>query len=190
MALNAFTEKTAKNLQLDAGLLVKNHTVGEEITAENKLGATSGGATFTATPTMRNLFDDIDGSRGNYKEGNVIDGWDITLSATVKEVTADNIKMALSAATKDSATEVGYSKITPKMTVEDSDFLDNLCWIGTLKGSEKPIVILLKNVMNTNGFSFTATDKGTGAVAMELKAHFDLTKPNEVPFEIYVPTIA
>ena len=49
------------------------------------------------------------------------------------------------------------------------------------------MVIELKNVLNSNGFSFTATDKGTGAVALELKAHFDLNTPDEVPFTIYTP---
>ena len=188
MGLNGFTPSTAQNLQLDAGILVKNHTVGKAIVEANKLGATSGGSTFNATPTIRNIFDDLDGSRGNYKEGNVIDTWDITLSATVKEITADNIKLAIAAADKTAIDGVTtHDAIVPRNEIKEDDYLDNLCWIGTKKGSGEFMVIELKNVLNSNGFSFTATDKGTGAVALELKAHFDLAKPDEVPFKIYTP---
>lgn len=189
MALNGFTPKTAKHLQLDAGILVKNHTIGSEIVEANKLGATSGGSTFSAVPTIRSIFEDLDGSRGNYKDGNVIDSWDITLSATVKEVTAENIKLALGSADAKAGTEteVKYDVVTPRNGIKTTDYLDNLCWIGTVNGSDEFMIIELKNVLNTNGFSFTATDKGTGAVALELKAHFDLSKPDEVPFKIYVP---
>lgn len=193
MGLNGFTPKTAKNLQLDAGILVKNHKVGDEIKEESKLGATSGGSSFTATPEMRNLFEDLDGARGNYKDGNVIDSWEVSLSVTVKESTLENIKLALGAA--DSAAAEGkiaesHQKITPRMDIKSSDYLENVCWIGTLNGSDDFVIIELKNVLNTNGFNFTTTDKGTGAIALELKAHFDLEKPDDVPFVIYVPNVA
>ena len=56
-----------------------------------------------------------------------------------------------------------------------------------MNGSSEPMIIELKNVLNTNGISFTAEDKGSGSVELELKAHFDLSKPNEVPFNIYFP---
>ena len=40
---------------------------------------------------MRNIFEGIDGAKGNYKDGNVIDNWEITLTATVKEMTAKKL---------------------------------------------------------------------------------------------------
>lgn len=191
MGLNAFTSKTAKNLQLDAGILVKNHTIGQEITEGNKIGATSGGATFTAVPEFRNIFDDIDGARGMYKSGMVIDSWDITLSATIKEITLQNLKLALATSEEsagDGEFSTSHKKLTPRNQVKDSDYIGNLCWIGTINDeSQTQIVIELKNVLNTNGLNFTATDKGTGAIAIELKAHFDLDNPDEVPFTIHVP---
>lgn len=189
--LNAFNKNTATKLQLDAGILVKNQTVGSPISEEGKLGATSGGATFSAVPTYRNLFEDIDGARGEYKDGMVIDSWEITLTATVKEMTVNNIQLAL--ANTEKAVGAGsysesHQKLTPRLNVKSSDYLKNICWIGTLNdSSDSPIVIELKNVMNRNGFNLTTTDKGTGGIELELKAHFDLSKPDEVPFEIHVP---
>ncbi len=190
--LNGFTKDTAKNLQLDAGILVKDltspGTFNGELTENQKLGATEGGASFTAIPEMRNIFEGIDGAKGNYKDGNVIDSWEIKLTATLKEMTAENFKLALGSATVTPAVEGGkFDSTTAKMTVETSDYLSNICWLGTLAGSDDPIIIELKNVMNINGLNFTVSDKGTGTVELELQAHFDVTKPNEVPFTIYTP---
>ena len=188
--LSAFTKNTAKNMQLDAGLLVRGLTdilnFNGTIADEKKLGATSGGASFSATPEMRNIFEGIDGAKGNYKDGNVIDNWEITLTATVKEMTANNLKLAM--ATADIATgNDKFDVLTPRMEVKSTDYIDNICWLGTMNGSSEPMIIELKNVLNTNGISFTAEDKGSGSVELELKAHFDLSKPNEVPFNIYFP---
>lgn len=187
--LSAFSKGTAKNMQLDAGILVRNLedilNFDGSLTEANKLGATAGGSTFSATPELRNIFDGIDGAKGNYKDGNVIDNWEITLTATVKEMTAKNLQLAMASA--DIKEEENFSVLTPRMNVSSSDYIDNVCWLGTMNGSDKPMIIELKNVMNTNGISFTAEDKGSGSVEIELKAHFDLSKPNEVPFNIYFP---
>lgn len=188
--LSAFTKDTAKNMQLDAGLLVRGLTdilnFNGTIADEKKLGATSGGASFSATPEMRNIFEGIDGAKGNYKDGNVIDNWEITLTATVKEMTAKNLQLAMATADIKSDDDK-FDVLTPRMEVKSTDYIDNICWLGTMNGSTEPMIIELKNVMNTNGISFTAEDKGSGSVELELKAHFDLSKPNEVPFNIYFP---
>lgn len=188
--LSAFTKDTAKNMQLDAGLLVRGLTdilnFNGTIADDKKLGATAGGASFSATPEMRNIFEGIDGAKGNYKDGNVIDNWEITLTATVKEMTAKNLQLAMATADIKSDDDK-FDVLTPRMEVKSTDYIDNICWLGTMNGSSEPMIIELKNVLNTNGISFTAEDKGSGSVELELKAHFDLSKPNEVPFNIYFP---
>lgn len=191
--LNGFTPNTAKNLQLDAGILVRGladpSTFNGVLTSPAKsIGATSGGGSFTAVPEMRNIFEDLDGARGNYKDGNVIDSWEIKLTATLKEITAENFKLALAAA--DTTTAVSSSKYDTteaRLEIKTTDYLDNLCWIGTLNGSTTPIIIELKNVLNINGLNFTFADKSTGGVELELQAHLDITASDIVPFKIYTP---
>lgn len=193
--LNGFTKDTAKNLQLDAGIIVTGLASPEnfagELTGATLLGATSGGGSFVVETEVRNLFEDLDGARGNYKEGNVIDSYNITLTTTVAEMTAKNIKLALGAADttakQGTGTDVDITKA--RMTIKAEDYIDNVCWLGSLNGSDKPMIIELKNVMNTNGLNFTFEDKGKGKIELELKAHFDLTKPEEVPFAIYTPSV-
>lgn len=191
--LNGFTPNTAKNLQLDAGVIVRglvdpSKFTGTLTSPAKSIGATSGGGSFTAVPTMRNIFEDLDGARGNYKDGNVIDTWDIKLTTTIKEMTAENLKLALAAAdTTPAATSDKYDTTVGRNEIKSTDYLDNLCWMGTLNGSAEPIIIELKNVLNISGLNFTFANKATGGVELELQAHFDLTKANEVPFKIYTP---
>lgn len=190
--LSGFTPNTAKNMQLNAGMLVKNLTNIESFngTIEDnlKLGATEGGANFTAVPEIRNIFEGVDGARGSYKDGNVIDSWEIKLSGTLKEMTAENLKLALGAADTVAASEEGkFDKTNARMEIKTSDYLTNICWLGTLNGSDKPVIIELKNVLNVSGLNFTAEDKGSGSVEFEFQAHFSLENPDDVPFTIYTP---
>lgn len=191
--LTGITTNTAKYMQLDAGIFVRGladpSTFNGTITGPAKvIGATSGGGSFSAIPTIRNLAEDLDGARGVYKGLQVIDDWEIKLTATVKEMTAENLRLALAAAdTTKAELEGKYDTTVARMEIKDEDYLDNFCYIGTLVGQDTPIIIELKNVLNTTGLNLNVTDKGTGTVSLELKAHFDLENPTEVPFKIYTP---
>lgn len=189
MFLNGFTVNTAKNLQLDAGILAKNvedlENFNGTLLDSQKLGATSGGGTLTIVPTMRNLFEDLDGSRGSYVGGNVIDNYEIKLSVTVKEMTKENFHLALSAS--DETDGLKHTKIKPRLLLKDEDYLDNVCWFGTINGSSEPCIIEIQNVLNTNGFNLTFADKDKGSLALELVANFNLAKAEEVPVNIWLP---
>lgn len=193
--LNGFTPQTAQNLQLDAGIFVRgladpSKFTGTVTTPAKTIGATSGGGSFTAIPTFRNIFEDLDGARGVYKGGQVIDTWEIKMTTTIKEMTAENLKLALVAADTDAAElEEKYDITTARLEVKDTDYLDNFCFIGTINGQDTPVIIEMKNVLNMNGLNLTVADKATGSVSLELQAHFDLSKPDEVPFKIYTPKV-
>lgn len=190
--LSGFTPNTSKNLQLDAGILIKNLTDpasfdGTIPSDAVKIGATSGGGQFDAIAEFRNLYEDLDGARGNYMDGNAIDNWDIKLTATVKEMTIENLMLALGVGDADTTTDNNYNIVTARLNVKSSDYLKNVCWLGTMNGSDKPLIIELRNVLNTAGLSLKYSDKATGSIDLELKAHFSLDNPSEVPFTIYSP---
>lgn len=187
--LNGLRADSAKNFQLDAGMLVKNITDFSDITTGDLLGATSGGGSFTAVPEMRNMFEDIDGARGKYAEGDVIDNWETKLTATLKEVTKENIASALVACDMVTNSEAGatHDMIQARNEIKDTDYIDNICWCGTLKGSTEPLIIELKNAINEKGFELAFTDKGTGGIAVEFAGRFKLANPTDVPFTIHYP---
>ena len=202
--LSGLHAKTGDFLQLDAGMLLVDisptdiETLGKgpigddegqkfnTLITSKTLGATKGGTTFTAVPEMRNLLDGVNGSRGNYKDGAVIDSWEISLKTTVSEMTAKNIGYAIANASPGSTGS--YAKHTGTIgRVQKKHYINNVAWIGTLKGKAAPMIILIKGALNTSGITFTAADKDTGVVELELKAHFELEHPEDVPFEIYTP---
>lgn len=205
--LNGFTPETAKNLQLDAGIFLKSVSNVQELAnliigikagetfdsilpeGTTKIGATSGGGSFTAIPEIRNLMEDLDGARGTYVGGNVIDNWEIKMTTTMAEITSENLKMALCASDiKKATTEEKYDEITARNDIRDTDYIDNICWLGTQQGSDLPIVIEIKNVINMSGLNFTFADKDKGKIEVEFSANRKVENSDEVPFKIYIPT--
>ena len=186
------TSNTKKYIQLDAGALYKNFDPATDTpaTASAKLiGATVGGATMAIVPEVRQI--PVDGAKGPVKGFEVVDSWTATLSATIKEVKAEAIKLALGAATVESpSSPANYTKITPKDNFEDADYLTNVTWIGKELGSSDPLMIVLKNALCLNGWNLTVADKAEGNVPVVLTAHYDVTDLDSVPVDIYAPDIA
>lgn len=191
--------QTFENLQLNAGAVVKNFdvstytdysTLKEALFAAVKdstkaLGATRGGGTFTATPTMRSI--EADGKRYEFKGSTVIDAWDIKLTATLMEITPDNFTLSLGTAEKaeDKTFTVG-KKTTIKLrtSIKDEDYIQNLVWFGdTSKGF---VAIALDNALNNTGVTLTFSDKGEGTIPVEFHAYQDTVENNEyAPCAIY-----
>jgi hypothetical protein len=194
MKFNGLTADTPKHLLLDAGTFYLNYDVSKSF-EENKttlkpLGATAGGGSFSAVPTVRQIA--IDGAAKNVKELETIDDWTATMTAKVKELTAENIKAALGAATSaTTATPTGYTKITGNSEIASSDYLDTITWVGKLSGSDtSPVIIVLKNALCLNGFSVSPADKAEAVVDVTFTAHYDIADMETAPFEIYYPTVA
>lgn len=191
--------QTFENLQLNAGAVLKNFdvstytdygTLKEALFAAVKdstkaLGATRGGGTFTATPTMRSI--EADGKRYEFKGSTVIDTWDIKLTATLMEITPDNFTLSLGTAEKaeDKTFTVG-KKTTIKLrtSIKDEDYIQNLVWFGnTSKGF---VAIALDNALNNTGVTLTFSDKGEGTIPVEFHAYQDTVENNEyAPCAIY-----
>lgn len=192
MRITGITSATKKNLQLDAGALYKNWVMGTDTpaTSTSKLiGATVGGSTFTATPEVRQI--SVDGVKGPTKGYETIDSWTATLAFTIKESTKTALALALAACDTTTTTSLsGYSKLEAREGIADTDYVGNIAWVGKISGSNDPMVIILKNVLNLTGLTFQAQDKKEAGVPVTLTAHYDVSDLEAVPFEIYMPDIA
>lgn len=180
--VTGITADTSKKLLLDAGAFFKNYQYGTDTpsTASAKLlGATVGGGSFSAVPTVRRV--EVDGAMGPTKGFERIDSWEVTMVVNAREITAENIKLALGAADTKSNAIVGKSDI------DDSDYIGNITWVGMLKGYTTPVVIVLENALSTNGFSIEFADKNEASVSITLTGHF-APGSEETPFKIYYPT--
>lgn len=195
--ISGVTSGTPKHLQLDAGAFLKNFDPTTDTWATAKatklIGATAGGGSFSAVPTIRRI--EVDGVKGATKGFEALDEWVVTMTANVKEITADTLKLALAtgsyagAKSPSSSTSNNYNKVTAANDIADSDYLTNITWVGTLSGSALPVIIVMKNALCTNGLTLTTADKAEGVIALTFTAHYDPAALDTVPFEIYYPII-
>ena len=189
---SGFTANTPKHLQLDAGAFLKNYDVSkdtwETAKATKLLGATSGGGSFSAVPSIRRI--EVDGIKGAAKGMEAIDEWVVTLTANVKEITADAIKLALAAAKSEAAAApANYTKISGKNEIALEDYLDNVTWVGRLSGSSDPVIIVVKNALCTNGLTISFADKSEGLIPITVTGHYDPSDLGTPPFDIFYPTV-
>ena len=186
---SGFNAKTAEKLLLDAGAFFKNFVVGTDtfdsaVTSNKLLGATSGGGSFSAVPTIRQI--PIDGIKGTAKGMSVIDDWVVTLMANIKEVSPESIQLALGAATIENGTK-GYKVITANNYIEDTDYVDNIVWVGKLSGSNTPVIIEVKNAISLGGITLNMADKSEGLIPTTFTGHYDATDLDTPPFAIHYP---
>lgn len=148
---------------------------------ETCLGATRGGGTFSVTKDGRPI--EADGRRYNVKGCDVIDSMDGALSTTLIEMTAGNIKRTFGAA---DVTKTGkFTKIQPKTSYRDQDYIPVLMWIGDTNYGY--MMIVMHNALNTADFNMTFSDKGEATLPVEFHAYqANLTDFDTPPFEMYL----
>lgn len=186
---SGFNSETAEKLLLDAGAFLKNFVVGTDtfesaVTADKLIGATSGGGTFSAVPTVRKI--EIDGVKGAAKGLEVIDEWVVTLMANIKEVSVESIQAALGAATISDFSN-DYYKVQANNYIELTDYIDNIVWVGKLSGSNIPVIIEVSNAISLGGLALNMADKAEGLVPTTFTGHYDYDDLDTPPFAVYYP---
>lgn len=176
---------TFEELQLNAGVFLADFDP-ETGTLENTdiLGATSGGANFTDSVTYIDYGEDIDNCPRNTKELKQIDTREVTISGTFLTVDTERAKSLCAAA------DVSANKITPRDTLLPTDFAD-IWWVGDYSDKNGKtnggfIAIHLINALSTGGFSLQSGDKAKGQFAFTYTAHYSITAPETVPYELYI----
>lgn len=179
------TDRTIVNLQLNAGVLLTAYTKGTDIDENDIIGATRGGGSFTAVPTVHQAA--VDGAPTYTKGLERVDDWVITLNATMVELNDDAVSRALGVGVVKTETGSGTTKdttFTVKRTVNDADYKD-LYWVGDLSNGQN-VVIKIKNALNTSGFNLTFSDRGEGTYTLALIGHFTTDDLDTAPFELTI----
>ena len=176
---------TFKQIVLNAGILLKSFTPNTgTCSASDIVGATTGGITFEATPTFSDFGEDIDNCPKNTMELKKLDSWEVKMSGTYVTLTAEIAKSVISAA------DISDIKITPRNDIDLADFSD--LWFvadySNLNGETNGgfCAIHLLNALSTSGLKIQSSDKAKGQFAFEYTAHYSISKPDIVPFEVYI----
>lgn len=194
----ALREETFENLQLNAGIFIKNadyssianagalKTAIEAAIAGSSgaigtiIGATRGGGSFTVTREMRQP--EVDGRRYGFKGDTFVDSIEAQLSTTLIEMTPQTLKDALGSATITGSAPKQTIKL--KTAIGTDDYLTNICWIGDIADG-RYVLICLKNALNQADLTITWTDKGEGTLPVEFHAkQAGVSDYDYAPFEI------
>lgn len=186
MKFTRIPEDTFKNIQMNAGIIVKGFDPAtQEISG--LLGATTGGVTFNAAPTFEDFGEDIDNCPKNTLELKKLTEWAVSLSGTFVTVTAEMAKTLIGAGDIDANDS---TKIVPRNDVLTTDFED-IWWIGDYSDVNTGdnagyCAVHMMNALNTGGFQITSTDKGKGQFAFNFEGHYSMSAQDTVPFEVYI----
>jgi hypothetical protein len=198
MSQTSLRKATFDNLQLNEGVLLKDvdyssvtdsaalkTAIANILSGGNNpigglIGATRGGGSFTITRDIRTP--DIDGMRYKFVKGDFVDSVDAYISATLVEVTKENVCAILGVDVPTASGKKTTIKLPTALT--DDSYLTNICWVGELNDGRR-VLICLSNAINTADFSLTFSDKSEGTLAVEFHACQDDVDDYEyAPFEI------
>jgi hypothetical protein len=162
------------------------------------LGATDDGLSVDYEPEFQDW--EFAGVPGNIRGGRRLISATVTAEGSFTEITPANMsKFIPNLDVEDwemglTPTKVG-DILTPRPYIVDADYMDNLAIIGERQGTNIPMVVLIYNAMNAEGFSLSlegdenrsATDVSfTGSYGIE--GYDEATGRFAIPFKIYLPT--
>lgn len=152
-----------------------------------ELGLTNGGVTINITPNVREI--EFDGKRERkIKDMSRILGYEAGVETSGLEINEESLSLSLIKKDATFITDENYKKYVPSNTVEYKD----LVVVGQLHGS-KPMIVVLKNCFNEDGFSLETADSSEGTYSLKAYAHYeydpikDVEGTNLAPVVIYLP---
>lgn len=179
MRFTQIPESTFNELQVNAGVIAKDFdpTTGTLDNADI-ISATSGGITINAKPTFEDFGSDIDNAKKNTKQLKIKTEMDVTVSATLLNISKESLKFMLGAADENSS-----GAIVTRSDLALTDF-KTIWFIGDMSNGGY-IAIKLIDALSTEGFSLKTSDKGKGTLSVTITAHASLDSDAE-PVEFYI----
>ena len=194
-----YTSSTPKHYLINAGAIYKNlawnPTGGKDSKGQwegDLLGATAGGNKVTVEVNYRAI--EIDGVFTPAVGQKIIESQVAKIEANVKELTAENIRLAINGEIEvaDGTTApTGYKVISGKSKLENTDYIENLGIVGTMSGTNDPIIVIIDNALCTSGLDFETKDNEEAVISMTFEAHADEVQVDDLslPCRIYFPNI-
>lgn len=181
MKFTKIPQNTFEELQINAGILVKDFDVATGTYAESDLiTATTGGITVNVKPTYEDFGSDIDNCPKNTMELKRITETEVSISTTALNINESLLLYMLGAADKDQVT----GAIKPRKDLQTTDF-STIWWIGDLSNNGY-IAVKISNGLSTDGFSIKSTDKGKGNIAITITGHVSMSAQDVIPAEFYL----
>lgn len=182
------TESTWQNLIIDSGVVYANYGLGES-EGERILGATNGGVSF-GWETFETRTPEIDGLKGPIKGATRITQAVPMISVNLVEWSLENFRLVFPGyeETTDGTGAERVSILTRSNRLfSEADYLDNIAIVGTLSGSEIPVVAMVKNALVTGGIELPLGPDSEATTEITFIGHYDGQNPEDEPWEIRYP---
>lgn len=185
---NGVSTSTPKNIMFGAGTIHKNLTYNSTQKTWNFndsiIGATQGGSKITIEPKFTDI--EVDGASVLVKGLKVKTGESAKMEINFIELTKDIIKGAIVGKDGTSADDK-YDLIESKASLEDSDYFENIAFVGeTLDG--RNIIVIMDNAVCTSGLEAEGKNKTEAVGKYTFECHADLDGDlDALPYHIYYP---
>ena len=184
---HGITEDTPKKLLFSAGTYYKNLKYSEGKWEGTVLGATSGGGKLSITPEYTDA--ELDGATVAVKGAKFKVAETASIETNLTEISEGVVADALHLVKDTTFTDNGWTKYDSKSLLEDSDFLENIAFVGTLT-SGKQVIVILDNAICTSAFEIDAKNKEQATYTCTFECTADFTQDDlyHLPYHIYFPT--
>ena len=185
---SGITASTPQNIMLGAGTIHKGFTFtdGKWNFDESLIGATSGGCKFSIIPEFMDI--EVDGALVAVKGLKQKVGETATMEVNFVEMTPDLLKMCVIGDDAASADYEGFNEITSRARIQESDYIENLAYVGK-KTDGSPIIIIFEQAICTSGLEVEGKNKEAGVFAGTFECVADISpEADTLPWHILYPT--
>lgn len=183
-----YTVDTPKHLLLNSGAIYTNYGLIDE----KLFGAVAPGNEFNCTVKTYQV--KVSGiTNSNVKGCTILVDIAVSLKVDLLEMTTETLSASLMGSVVDTLSNPDYDIITlpmPGSGLGGITYYDNIALVSTLSGSDRPVVILLKNALATGGIKIKVDDAKDNSIPVTFEAFSDPLKAKESPFEIHYPKFA
>lgn len=186
---HGITENTVKQMMFKGGAYYKNVKIQTNELTGTVMGATSGGGKITIEPNY--LDPELDGSSVKIRGAKAKLGETATMEINFVEITADIIAKGLAMKKEEVSDLTGYDKYVSKGTIDDTEYLDNVAFVGELN-SGKQAVVIMENAFCTGSTELETKYGEQAAFAQTYEGHAspDQDTFDHLPITMYFPTAA
>ena len=185
---SGITAETPKNIMLGAGTIHKGFALvdGAWNFEESLIGATSGGSKFSIVPEFMDI--EVDGALVKVKGLQQKVGETATMEVNFVEMTPDLLKMCVVGDSAASTDFEGYTEIVSRARIQESDYIENLAYVGK-KTDGTPIIVIFDYAICTSGLEVEGKNKEAGVFKGTFECVADLTpEADTLPWRILYPT--
>ena len=183
---HALSKDTPKKLMFAAGVYYANLKWAASTWTGTPIGATSGGGKVIITPEY--VAPELDGATVAVKGTKQLVSVAASMETTLTEFKEGIFKQTLHLV-EDTATVIdGYTVLKPKSGLEDSDYLENIAFVGKLTNGQR-VIVIMDNALCTSPLEIEAKDKTQATYACTFECHADIEQEDltTLPIKVLFP---